>query len=691
MTSSTAGSQIPRHPLGSRARVLLCSIFGPYAQDDEYGSRVVNPMELYHNQVTRLQGPFSLRMFHRSWGLMFIQANIEAPCTLLDFPTLDRFVEELRGVEYDVVGIGSITINVLKVAKMCELVRRYQPRATIVVGGHVANIPDLEHRIDADHVVRGEGVTWFREFLGEDPDLPFRHPQIATRVGARALGEPMPESPRDVTATLIPSVGCPLGCNFCVTSWMFGGKGKSFAFFPTADELFDIMRQLEKSMSAQSFFVMDENFLLDRRRTLRILELMEEHDKAWAFYLFSSANAVSKFSPEELVRLGVSWLWLGLEGEGSGYDKLRDRDTLTLVRQLQEHGIRVLGSSIIGLEHHAPENIDAVIESAARYEADFHQFMLYTPLHGTPLHAALSEQGQMLDESLCPHSDTHGQFRFNYRHPHIHDGRETEYLLRAFQRDFDRNGPSMLRIVRTGLKGWLRYKHHSDARIRRRLQREFKDLAPVFAAAVVAARRHYRRDPPLRAKMSALLKDLVQEFGRKARLYGAVGGRYLYEKIRAEQRRLAEGWTYEPPTFYDANDAAMALPHSGHPLRRARTSRHICRNRLLALTNETGRRITSAIKCGWLVAELAKPQPMPEKLGLRKLSHQPPRAEDREIILQPVLSCPRSCPPWRPGWWDSLWIRGADSPWPRPHRPASCSPSWHRPHRGSRRPRRSSG
>jgi hypothetical protein len=84
------------HPLGSRAKVLLTGVFGPYARDDEYGSRALNPMELYHNQVTRVQGPFSLRMFHRSWGLMLIQDNIRAPCTLLDFPTLDRFIRYLR-------------------------------------------------------------------------------------------------------------------------------------------------------------------------------------------------------------------------------------------------------------------------------------------------------------------------------------------------------------------------------------------------------------------------------------------------------------------------------------------------------------------------------------------------------------------------------------------------------------------
>ena len=75
-----------RHERGSHARVLLTSVFGPYAQDDEYGSRLINPMELYHNQVTRVQGPFSLRMFHRCWGLMLIQANIDRPLHAAGLP-----------------------------------------------------------------------------------------------------------------------------------------------------------------------------------------------------------------------------------------------------------------------------------------------------------------------------------------------------------------------------------------------------------------------------------------------------------------------------------------------------------------------------------------------------------------------------------------------------------------------------
>ncbi|MGB2666531.1 MAG: hypothetical protein WAK48_21190 [Candidatus Acidiferrum sp.] len=104
--------------MGTRARVLLTSVFGPYARDDEFGSRAINPMELYHNQVTRAQGAFSLRMFHRSWGIMMIQANITAPSTLMDFPTRERFIRKLCSTNYDVVGISSIIVNVGKVREM---------------------------------------------------------------------------------------------------------------------------------------------------------------------------------------------------------------------------------------------------------------------------------------------------------------------------------------------------------------------------------------------------------------------------------------------------------------------------------------------------------------------------------------------------------------------------------------------
>ncbi len=546
------------HPLGSRARVLLTSVFGPYARDDEYGGRKINPMELYHNQVTRVQGVFSLRMFHRSWGLMLIQANIAAPCTLLDFPDLERFVQEITTNRYDIVGISSIIPNVGKVRKMCQLIREHLPDAAILVGGHIANLPDLAERIDADHIVKGEGVRWMRGFLGEDESRPIKHPRIVSGLGARSLGIMLGDKRGEVAATLIPSVGCPLGCNFCSTSAMFGGKGKCVHFYETGDELFEVMCDLERDLRVRSFFVMDENFLMHRKRALRLLDLMIEHDKPWALYVFSSANALRSYTMEQLVGLGISWVWMGLEGKDARYAKLNGIDTRKLVRTLQSHGIRVLGSTIIGLEEHTPENIDAAIDYAVSHDTEFHQFALYTPSPGTPLYAEHQAAGTLLDTDECPLADTHGECRFNFRHPHITGGRETEFLLRAFHRDFEVNGPSAVRVARTILLGWQRYKNHPDPRIRARFAWEARDLAVTYAGALWAARHWFRGDRALSAKIARVLQDIHRGFGLKSRLAAPLVGRYVRFMMAREDRRLRQGWTYEPPTFCETNQIVAA-------------------------------------------------------------------------------------------------------------------------------------
>ena len=540
---------------GAHSKILLTSVFGPYAQDDEFGSRAMNPMELYQNQVTREEGPFSLRMFHRSWGLMLIQTNISAPCTLLDFPTLDRFIEEIRNHPYDVVGISSILPNIEKVKKMCSLIREHLPNATIVVGGHIANKLGLAQYVDADHVVNGEGVRWFRQFLGEDIHQPIRHPLIYSSINTRTMGIDVKSDGREAAATLIPSVGCPMGCNFCSTSAMFGGKGKFVNFYETGDELFNVMCGLEKAMGVRAFFVMDENFLLHRKRILRLLELIKQHGKSWSLYVFSSARVVRSYTIEQLVRLGISWVWMGLEGKNSRYAKLNDIDTLDLVRTLQSHGIRVLGSSIIGLEEHTPENLDDAIEYAVSHATDFHQFMLYTPIPGTPLYAEHLANQTLIDPGAYQEGDIHGQSIFRHKHPHLKPGQETKFIRKAFQRDFEINGPSVLRIAKTVLAGWKRYKNHVDKCIRDRFAWEARDLMVTFPATLWAAKRWFKeKNPALAQKLSGLLDEIKREVGIKARLIVPLAGRFVWSRLRKEEKHLKSGGTYEPPTFYEANE-----------------------------------------------------------------------------------------------------------------------------------------
>jgi hypothetical protein len=280
---------------------------------------------------------------------------------------------------------------------------------------------------------------------------------------------------------------------------------------------------------------------------------MRRDDKAWSLYVFSSGRVLQSYTIEQLVGLGISWVWMGLEGKGSQYAKLKQVDTQELVKGLQGHGIRVLGSTIIGLEEHTPANIDLAIDHAVHHDTEFHQFMLYTAVAGTPLHAEQRAAGGLLTEAQIALADTHGQFRFNFRHPHITGGQEHEFLLRAFRRDFEVNGPSIVRIVRTVLAGWKRYKHHVDKRVRRRFKWEARELTVSYSACLWAARRWYRHNSLMAEKISRTLKELYCERGLRARLMAPLAGRWVYMKLKREERRLDAGWTYEPPTIYEHN------------------------------------------------------------------------------------------------------------------------------------------
>jgi radical SAM superfamily enzyme YgiQ (UPF0313 family) len=544
------------HPKGTNARVLLSSVFGPYAQDDEFGSRAINPMELYHNQVTRAQGSFSLRMFHRSWGIMMIQENISAPCTVLDFPTREAFARELTAHHYDIVGISSIIVNVLKVREMCRLVRELSPDSVIVIGGHVAAIPGLDAMIDADHIVRGEGISWMRRYLGEDEHAPVRHPAIVSGLQTRIMGIRLPQVKGGTAATIIPSVGCPMGCNFCTTSAFFGGKGKFVNFYETGDELFDVMCRIESELKVHSFFVMDENFLLHRARAMRLLQRMKEAGKSWELSVFASANAIRKYTMLELVELGISWVWLGLESPRSTYSKLQREDPGQLTRELRQHGIRVQGSTIIGLEHHTPDNIVEEIESAVSYQTDFHQFMLYTPVPGTPLYQEMADQGRLLTD--VEYADVHGQYKFNFQHAAISREDSKRFLDWAFWRDFERNGPSLYRLCQTMLQGWQRYKDYPDPRVRERFTRQVKKIIGAYNAALWVMEREFRKvNRNVSEQIHKLRREVQKEFPIAAAVAASLGP-ILWWSTRREARRLASGRTYEPPTFLERRNWVSA-------------------------------------------------------------------------------------------------------------------------------------
>jgi hypothetical protein len=184
--------------------------------------------------------------------------------------------------------------------------------------------------------------------------------------------------------------------------------------------------------------------------------------------------------------------------------------------------------------------------------------MLYTPIPGTPLYERHRQDGTLLPESQFPFADAHGQYRFNYRHPHFKNGEEEGFLLEAFRRDFEVNGPSLLRLIRVMLNGWQTRSLHPQ-RVRDRLAWEVAPLRSTYAGAVWAIKRHYRVDPRIRETAAGLLADIYATFGWRTRLVAPIIGRYVFSRLKKEEASLAAGQPYEPRSFCEKNEAELAL------------------------------------------------------------------------------------------------------------------------------------
>jgi len=264
---------------------------------------------------------------------------------------------------------------------------------------------------------------------------------------------------------------------------------------------------------------------------------------------FASANALRNYTMEELVQLGLIHVWIGLESPHSNLVKLEGADTIKLVRELQSNGIAVIGSSIIGLEHHTPENVIQEIEYAVSHDSDFHQFMLYIPFPGTPLYKELEAGGRLLKEADL--TGFSGLDRFNFRHAAISRDESKRLIDFAFQRDFERNGPSVYRMIRTMFNGWMRHKNHPDPRVLDRF-RKLTTYRNFHCTLLWAMEQMYKnRDKTMSERQRSLRLEMEKEFGFSARMAARLLGPVLLYTARREEERLARGVTYEPRTFIE--------------------------------------------------------------------------------------------------------------------------------------------
>jgi hypothetical protein len=176
--------------------------------------------------------------------------------------------------------------------------------------------------------------------------------------------------------------------------------------------------------------------------------------------------------------------------------------------------------------------------------------MLYTPVPGTPLHAEMVAQGRMLEGVDL--ADIHGQYKFNFRHDAIGRDDSKSWLDWAFQRDFEMNGPSLYRMMRTMLTGWRRYRDDADARVRARVEADAQKLRQGYGAALWAMERYLRgSNARVAERIRALRRDIEREFGGLSKVVDRLVGPALLLAARHEAAAYPDGRPLEPRTFVD--------------------------------------------------------------------------------------------------------------------------------------------
>lgn len=464
-----------------KKRILLSTIPGP--------RELVDGVDLYDIMAARLargQGVFTATAHAHCWALYLIAENLRAEVTVLENPTWEDFEAEVHK-GYDYFGTQLMAPYFPQTVRMLEMVKSRSPETVTVAGGYgglyVSDPPegeytDLARRIKelTDHFCWAEGVRWFRRLIGDEPaERPIRQRFIPAAGNALKGLEHLFQVRQPV---VLAGLGCPNGCEFCVTSAFYARR--KIRVTP-ADTLYADMREqvLRCGDPARSIvFVFDEDLFTDVEYVRELGKLIRSDADLLPYggvkyFAFGSLRSLSQFTVEELVANGLATVWIGVEStiddvitSEHAIAKRACDDVHAYIHSLQDHGIGVTASTILGWDFHTPENIIADIEAFVALEPVFYQITPLVPCPGTALYQRLQETGRFLPEQDW--SFKQYQNDEVMQRQHFARGELRRYYDLALQRLYEQNGPSQIGLTQVALNGYHKFKDAADPYLRAR-------------------------------------------------------------------------------------------------------------------------------------------------------------------------------------------------------------------------------
>ena len=328
----------------------------------------------------------------------------------------------------DLIGISSITSTA---PRAFQLAKKFSSMGIpVVMGGPHATFLPEESLIYADYVVRGEGEETIIELiehlesgipLHDIKGLSYRKGDAYVHNPDRPLIQDLDSAPipdfdlvhnwREKTSIpILTSRGCPFGCRFCVVIQMFGRKYR----FKSIDRVIEEIREVASKRS--HIFFVDDNFAADRERTKALLRRMiaEKIHIEWSAQIRADVARDT-----ELVNLmaqaGCFMVYVGFESINpqtlSLYNKKQTVDDIVeCIKTFKNASINIHGMFVLGGDADDIKTIRSTQKFAKRLDIDSVQFLMLTPIPGTPLFEELMQQGRVIHTDWTKYDGHHAVF-----------------------------------------------------------------------------------------------------------------------------------------------------------------------------------------------------------------------------------------------------------------------------------------
>lgn len=347
----------------------------------------------------------------------WMSENISLPSKVVSEPiTVETMKMELDSGRFDHVVIATYLSGYSTFREISHYVREKYPRVKIIaasVGALLAESSSL-----ADFTLKGDQVSDLREIVGQSRTDPLKAVTVRSDTET-TFGR---VTKKGSYALLISSLGCIYGCDFCPSTAQFGKEYKS-PF--TANEIKEAIVSSHDRISPESdvftVSVAEPQGLGNIRLWKEVFRICRDLPFLCDLVTTTSSKVIQRYSLEELTSgaLRLSTVNIGVESLLQGYKKNEGVDLKALTAQLQEAGIGVVSTFIVGLDWQTKENIIEEIKLLKDLGSDGYIVANLEMQPGTPLYVAFKKNGRLLD--VPP--ELLGFYGYQaYTHPHFASG-----------------------------------------------------------------------------------------------------------------------------------------------------------------------------------------------------------------------------------------------------------------------------